>query len=462
MINMKRLLSIIGLLTIVIPSSLSVVACSSTQDKENDNNNVISNIEKISNLKLDINALELKQTAITVLDNKDYGVGAKLAKHPSLINKFKKELFKLDTNNIYTDAKGINKVSKEQIIEFTTYYFKFIYDGQKNNILVPVKIDSTEKIIVDSIQAKETQYTVGAKVNDEAQQIKKVIDVTFIKSKLKNEIRINFTDSKLKILKITNEENNELSNKDLKIRGEIKGHIIFDYGSFKNQEANLTITVKINDQPIVDAINSITDYEKEVFVHTKANDLIKIINGEFIKDKITDEILKKDFNIYSFSVNKITLNDKKITDENLNDEGMLETKVNYNYDTVKEQTITLKIKRTIGAISKEEFIRIANERNTNNPIKFTIKVISSSEDYLPEVINKMEEQTYNEFLTIYKYKIDIKKLSIEDVSNDAMNPKRISYKWFLKKATIAAIGRIIYDDLLTKQINFVFNVVENN
>lgn len=320
-INFKKILTTLGLISVFVPSSLSVVACGASKTLENvDSNTVIETINNIEDLKINISENEVTETIFNVLNNVDKGLSIAIAKH-DIIN-FDKNLFKLDTENIYTDIERNNKVKEDQKIELTTYYFQFSYANKTNNAIVPVTITNREREVVTAIN--HVTYGIGVVLGTTVKKLQEAINFNFIKSSLNSNIQIIFNAS-------------------------------------------------------------------------------------------------------LFHLNKIIIAGQEITDEDLNEFGLINAEISYNYGMIENQITTLKISKKLPEVTKEEFIKIAEERSKTDPIVFTIKTKQPGDyNYLPAVLQIMRTAIYTEFLNTYQLRVDITKLKMEDIHSDEMNPVRFS------------------------------------
>lgn len=350
-INFKRILAMIGLVSIFVPTSLSVTACGTPVTESY--SDIITEINGIKDLKINIANEESNATVFDVLSNSEKGLAAAIAKHDLV--KYKQNLFKIDLTNIYTDLERNNKVTADQVIKITTYYFQFNYGGRPNYQCLPVTITNREKEVVSEIN--NLNYGLETVVKTSVEKLEEKIDFKFIKSAL----------------------------------------------SLESQT-------------------------------------------------ISDDTL--------FELNEITIGDQKITDANLINVGLLDTKLHYQYGSMKEQTTNLKIKVQWPEVTKEEFVEIAERRSATNPLVFTIKTRQPGDaDYIPLVIALMKAQIYEEFLSNDHLRVDPDKLKMENIYSDEISPYVFSNDWFNVVKRFRAFGSAKYDGESTGPINIIFDVV---
>lgn len=349
-INFKKILAMIGLVSIFVPTSLSIMACGTVVENYTD---LITKINRIKDLKINIANEDSNKTVFEVLNNSENGLAVAITKHDLM--KFNQDLFKVDLTNVYTDWERNNKVTAEQIIKLTTYYFQFTYGGSANYQILPVTITNREKEVTSEIN--RLTYGVGVVFKTSVEKLEEQIDFKFIKDELGLETQTIFDDT-------------------------------------------------------------------------------------------------------LFELNEITLSGEKITDANLVNVGLLDAELHYYYGSVKEQTTTLKIKVQWPEITKEEFIKIAEERSKTDPIVFTIKTRQpGNADYLPLVIALMRAQIYEEFLSRYHLRVDSEKLKMEKIYSDEISPYIFSNDWFNDVKKFKAFGSAKYNGESTGPINIIFDVV---
>ncbi len=204
---------------------------------------------------------------------------------------------------------------------------------------------STEQKIVNEINSATTTYTLPTITNVTAVSITNQITSDFIKTKLTGNSATAFNVKSFKLNSITiGDDNHVLANSDLITAGTINAKINYDYASVINQTTNLTITIttKENSPEIVNQINN-TTYETSVEINSTVNDLI--IMPLFINQQLKFQY-KTEFDANLFKFNQITINDQDLQDSNLTTTGTINAKINYDYDSITNQTTNLTI--TVG------------------------------------------------------------------------------------------------------------------
>lgn len=236
-INFKRILAIIGLVSIFVPTSLSVVACG-TPVTEN-YSDVITKINEIKDLKINIANEDSNATVFDVLSNSEKGLAAAIAKHDLIT--FKQNLFKIDFTNIYTDWERNNRVTPDQLVKLTTYYFQFTYGSSANYQCLPVTITNREKEVVSEIN--RLNYGVEVVVKTSVKKFEEKIDFKFIKSEINSEIQTIFDDTLFELNEITI-AGQKITDANLINVGLLDAELHYRYGTIEEQVTNLKIKVQ--------------------------------------------------------------------------------------------------------------------------------------------------------------------------------------------------------------------------
>ena len=211
------------------------------------------------------------------------------------------------------------------------------YFAQQNNYT-----NVTDENIASEINRTSYSYIKEIAVKSTVTHLKALINAEFVKSQLINELRTEFNDNLFSLNKITDDSNQEILDSDLAVTNIINGKFNYNYGTIKEQTAKLIIIVKVEDQQIVNEINSIF-YNNEVNIGATVADLKDAITPEFIKNELTEE-MKNNFSQYLFSLNKIT-NEQgiEITNDDLKNKSTIYAKIHYDYNDIKNQETNLLI-----------------------------------------------------------------------------------------------------------------------
>lgn len=111
--------------------------------------------------------------------------------------------------------------------------------------------------------------------------------------------------------------------------------------AFTSNEQNKEKTAN-NVDMVVNAINA-TQYEQVVDINSRLNDFEREINTSFIKGELAAWV-RKIFEDDFFTINKVTKeNGEKLSNKDFKKTGIINAKINYNYDYKKNQVTTLKI-----------------------------------------------------------------------------------------------------------------------
>lgn len=388
--NLKKLLSAVGLLSVVTPASLSVIACGNNQT-DNNVDKIINTIDKITNLKIYINSNDMKTTVFNILNNKTFGLAETLSKNKDVDKRFKKELFNLDTNNVYINK--TEKVDDKQVIHVnTTYYFQYNYAKKQNNVFVPVTVINDEKEIIEAM--KTVTYTTKVTVDSTIEQLKEKITPDFIKSQLDQDLRLIFNDKLFTLNLIQKDDNTEITNQDLKDKAEITGKIVFNYDTFTNEKTNIKINVDYSDQQIVDAIKT-TKFSTNVIINTLATDFIKNnITKQFIKNSLPEKI-QKIINLKNLKIKEIKKGNKILSDNDLETIGTFSTTINYQYNTISETT-NLEINViTINQAIVDDINNAQYSKKIEKGTKLAEFLNKIDEEFIKEKINEKNQKDFD-------------------------------------------------------------------
>ncbi len=345
-LSYKKMLATVGVLTVVLPMSLSIASCAIKEKQKNNDQKIVNAINQ-TNYSLDNIIINSTIDELKTNISSDF---------------IKNSLDEINQKNFNNDLFSLNKIINEKNEEINNNDFKKIglinakinynYGKIKNQFVdLKISVKYSDKQIVDAIS--ETTYTVNITMKDSLESINKKINKSeFIKNEMKNnDIKNAFKFEDFKFNKITNNEE-DLKQEDLDKWGIINAKIIFNYGEIKNKETLLIININASSEKIVDAINEIK-YTKKVNFQSSVMELNDSINAEFIKNSLISEI-KNSFKNNLFSLNKIT-NNKEIDlkDEDFTVSGSINAKINYNYDSFKNLTTNLTIIIGEGQISNK-------------------------------------------------------------------------------------------------------------
>lgn len=215
------------------------------------------------------------------------------------------------------------------------------------------------------------------------------------------------------------------------------------------------------EEKIIKGINK-ASYQISPWDGTTVESFKIMIDSNFIKNQLWDELQHK-FKAELYALNTITVNNREITNDDLATVGEFDAVINYDYGWYQNQTTNLKVNViAIPEITAEQFKTFVKERSAHAPMIFTIKTYNGPNDYLPEVLETMAQAIINEFLNVYKLKVDRTKLKMEKIENIRMTPPAIANEWFKNKKRFNAFGSCAYDGLSTGIVRMVFKVVDSN
>lgn len=332
-INFKKLLATIGLASLAIPMSLNVVACGEKEIITDINQQIVDAINKINF------AIEIEQN--TKVDDLNLLVNFEFIKkrlNETLQAFFKKEMFSLIAILNQNNEKLIDEdLMNEKVINATVAYNYGRFTNQKTKLTLNFKV--TEEQIVDAINNQEylLMFTSRQKNVD---AITEKITSDFIKELLPDEIAKAFNHDAFQFNKLTL-DGNDLTDVQVRNFGKLNLKLNYDYGLITNQDTNLVLLIRVTDERMVDAINN-ANYSANFVVNTKMFEVNSFINSDFIKNGIPLN-LSAAFVPESFKLNKIMIDHRDMTDNDLAKDGAFDTKINYDYETMLNQEAHLKI-----------------------------------------------------------------------------------------------------------------------
>lgn len=118
-------------------------------------------------------------------------------------------------------------------------------------IIVPISLStigcneikySEDQQVVDAIN--KANYELEISVNSTVKSIEALIQPDFIKNQLNENIQSLFKIELFTNIKILNDKNKELQDKELEISGKIKTKIRYDYDNIKDQSTILEVSIK--------------------------------------------------------------------------------------------------------------------------------------------------------------------------------------------------------------------------
>lgn len=320
-------------------------------------------------------------------------------------------------------------------------------------------IELTDQDIVKAINGTNYQLTVNA--DDEVSLILKYTDNIFIQNQLTGEIKSAFKTNSFKFSKITIDDR-DLQNSDLENSSLITTQINYSYGSMTNQKTNLTIKVAgFRKQQIVDEINSVKDYQKEVKVNSNVNDIT--ITAEFIKENLNSEI-KQAFNDTAFIYKKLTINNDDLQNSNLSVTGTFEAEINYDYGIIKNQktkiiiNVIIDSKQISEEINKLNYgITITNDSTAQNIIN---QINTKDAKFIKGPLTGDIAKAFNaDIFTFNKITVNEHDLIDQDLTENSFIYAKINYNYgeiFEEEAnlTINTVD-IIFDQWITNSINHI-------
>ncbi|MDQ7982705.1 MAG: hypothetical protein REH79_00610 [Spiroplasma sp.] len=266
------------------------------------------------------------------------------------------------------------------------------FKNQTTNLKIEVTGIDNKQIVAAINSVNNYQLTVN--VRDDVTKVTNQIDSKFIKEKLTDKIKTAFNADWFGFNQVMINDR-KLNNDDLLVSAPLKVQINYNYGGITNQTTKLTINVVgVDDQQIVEAIND-QKYQTEVKVNSAASSVI--IDGNFIKEKLTDEV-KVAFIPNSFSVNQITVAGEKLKDNDLTTSGPIDAQIDYNYGSFKNQTTNLKIEVT--GIDNKQIITAINSVNYQTEVKVNSKAkdLIITSDFIKNQLSNEIKTAFNDKL----------------------------------------------------------------
>lgn len=206
--------------------------------------------------------------------------------------------------------------------------------------------DLTDQEIVNAINNVQYETELGFKSS--CKNIKEIISPTFIKSKLDDSMQNIFQDQLFNFNQITIDDN-QLSDKDLATKGIINAVINYNYGSIIDQNTNIILNVKITDRQIIDAIKeNINNFREdwrtidEIITAQEFLNDIPVLAQLAVND-ILPGYLKEDYNYKLLKINNVTIDSRKLSDDDFRREGIISINFNFNYHTIKNENIIMQI-----------------------------------------------------------------------------------------------------------------------
>ena len=289
-------------------------------------------VNAINDITYTVSAVTVNEAAKSITDqiNADF-IKAKLTGNNATA--FKAESFQLNSITVGEDNHAL---ADSDLTTAGTINAKinYSYDTIANqSTTLTFKVNLTDEAITNAINSTEYKLTTVT-AGDEATTVSAKINASFIKSPLSEDIQNSFNSESFQLNSITvGEDNHALANSDLTTATTLTTKVNYDYGSVKDQNITLTITINASDQQIVNAIDSLS-YTVEAYVGDTAQNIINQINGEFIKAKLTDtDNIATSFDSNSFSFSNIIVGEDNhaLANSDLTTATTLTTKINYQY-----------------------------------------------------------------------------------------------------------------------------------
>lgn len=294
-------------------------------------------VNEIKNLNYEIKStINTKNTTLGELITSDF-IAEKLT--GEIAKSYDAKLFKFSMITVSGHNLTNSDLKTARTINAKINYRYGALTGQETNLKIELTVSQQQ--IVDAI--KVANYQITTKVDAEAKTISDLINPDFIKKQLSGEFAKFFDMKSFTFQKITINDK-DLQNRDLMNPEIVNTEINYNYGAIKNQKTNLTIKLTgISKKQVSEFINKI-NYRITTTINTKASSFASLINGEFIHESLTGDIAKV-FNPKFYKFNKITVSGDNLADSDLVTAGIINTTINYNYDTVvdKETNLTIKV-----------------------------------------------------------------------------------------------------------------------
>lgn len=250
-----------------------------------------------------------------------------------------------------------------------------------NVVLLNNETYATNEEIASAING--ITYFIELKVNTKVSELRREINPEFIRSRLTGEVRNDFDDRLFNLNRIINEQGQEITDNDLAIAQVINARFNYSYGTVTSQTARIFIVTNVEDQQIVNEVNSIL-YQKDIPGGTTADELKAEISPDFIRSSLTGEI-RNGFRENLFTLNKITDSQgKEITNDDLKTTGNIYAKIHYNYNTIKDQKTNLIITISDGLLELNTAFKDFNFQE----VRGTVGFLDSND--LNEISNQIE------------------------------------------------------------------------
>ena len=381
-------------------------------------------VDAINKTSTHITAAINDKTAVII--NQLDGEFIKTQLSEDIANEFNSELFKFNKVTINGNDLQDSDLTTEQTINAKINYNYDTIINQETNLTIV--IIASDQQIVDAIN--NTSFSIATIMNSSAASVTNQITSEFIQNRLPSEFEQPFNPELFKLNKITI-NGNDLQDSDLTTITTINTKINYNYNSITSQETNLIITISVNDQEIVNAINNVTTYNLFATIGDTTQSITNQLDGEFIKTQLSEEIANE-FNSELFKFNKITVNGNDLQDSDLTTEQTINAKINYSYDSIVNQVTNL----TIIVTTSDE--QIVNQINSNENYTLTAINGTTAESITKQINTKFMQQQLtgnarksfnNDLFKFNKVTINGKDLQDSDlISNKLVNVK-INYNY---------------------------------
>ncbi|MBE4704443.1 hypothetical protein [Spiroplasma platyhelix] len=212
--NFKKMLAMIGSLAIIIPGSLSVVACGSneTAAPKTELSEVIKTTEVDGN----------------IANEKDIVLAEVIKLNSKLTDK---DIEITDFNKATENATGLAKIVAKANSKYT---------GEVSITISKLEDNKSDEIIKE---INDGDYTTTVNFKSSIVELKASIDEEFIKSKLSEEIANYFKKDLFDLKTITNDKDEILTDENFETVGSFEARIVYSYAKSANQSTKLIITV---------------------------------------------------------------------------------------------------------------------------------------------------------------------------------------------------------------------------
>ncbi|MDQ7982653.1 MAG: hypothetical protein REH79_00330 [Spiroplasma sp.] len=208
---------------------------------------------------------------------------------------------------------------------------------------------------------------------------------------------------------------------------------------------NSSTTPALTEQDFVNAIKN-AKYQAEIIQETTVEELAAMINVDFIKDQLSENI-KNQFNDQLFKLNQIThANGSKLTNDDLLNAKTIDALIDYNYGVIENQTTNLKIE--IAEINDQQIVDVINAKNYKLDIVIKSSAQSVEDLITPEFIKEQLTGAIGAAFNDNSFKL----------AEISVNSEKLADKNLETKGKINAEINYQYAEITEQRTNLIINI----